>query len=172
MSTRADERLRYRELAKQGARVVRSVQPEGFTRLAELAPARDAMTVEMAFSLRDGRAWAAGSVDGVLGIECQRCLERFDRPLRATFELCIVADPDLASELARELPQGDVLMAESDSVTIAQVVEDELILCLPERACVEEPCPAAPPLCYPAEGTEATDADDNPFRVLSELKRG
>jgi uncharacterized protein len=169
MSSRPDERLSYRELAKQGARVERSVQPEGFTRLAEIAPGRGAISVEMTFSIGDGeRAWATGSVEGVLNIECQRCLERFDRPLRATFELCIVDDPGLASKLASGV---DVLVAEADSVTIAQLVEDELILGLPERACTEEPCPHAPALHYPASGGEGKEPDDNPFRVLSELKR-
>lgn len=168
MNSRPDERLPYLELAKQGARVVRSVQPGGLTRLAEIAPGRDAVQVEVAFSIGDGgRVRAKGAVEGVFNIECQRCLERLERPLRATFDLCIVADPDLASELASGV---DVLVAETDSVTIAQMVEDELILGLPERACTKEPCPHAPAFSYPAAEAEEPP-DDNPFRVLSELKR-
>ena len=169
MNTRPDERLPYLELAKQGARVVRSVQAEAFTRLAELAPGRGTMQVEMHFSLdQDGRARAAGFVEGVVNATCQRCLEQLERPMRATFDLCIVEDAELASELARS---ADVLAADSDTVTVAQVVEDELILGLPERLCIEEPCPLAPALSYPAVEAEETEPDENPFSVLSVLKR-
>jgi uncharacterized protein len=169
MKTRADERLPYLELAKQGARVVRSVQPDGLTRLAEVAPGREVIETEMTFSIGDdGRVWVAGVVAGVLNATCQRCLEKLDRPLRATFDLCIVSDPALASRIASE---ADVLVAEGDAVTIAQIVEDELILGLPERLCVEDPCPVAPAFEYPAAEAEDTEPRDNPFSVLSQLKR-
>jgi uncharacterized protein len=168
MNTRADERLPYLELAKQGARVARSVQPDELVRLAELAPGRTAIDTEMTFSIGgDGRVWVKGVVEGVVGATCQRCLEKLDRPLRATFDLCIVNDPTLASKLAGG---ADVLAAEGDTVTVAQIIEDELILGLPDRLCVEDPCPLAPSLSYPA-GPEEPEPRDNPFSVLSQLKR-
>jgi len=169
MTTRSDERLPYLDLARQGARVERLVQADGFSRLAEVAPVRDAVQVEIAFAIRgDGRIWVSGAAEATLNAECQRCLERLDRPLRVTFDLCIVRDPDVASELASG---ADVLTVDGDSVTVAQIVEDELILGLPERLCIEEPCPLTPALSYPAEDSEKTASDDNPFRVLSVLKR-
>jgi uncharacterized protein len=169
MSTRSDERLQYLELARQGARVERLVQADGFVRLAEIAPVRDAVHVDLSFAIRgDGRVWVSGAAEATLNAECQRCLERLDHLLRVSFDLCIVRDPELASELASAV---DVLGADGDSLSIAQIVEDELILGLPERLCIEEPCPLAPSLSYPAESGEKAASDDNPFRVLSELKR-
>lgn len=169
MTTRSDERLPYRELAKQGARVERSVQAGGLVRLEEIAPCRSPIQVEVTFTIGDdGRVWACGSAEAVLNAECQRCMERLDRPLRVTFDVCIVSDPEVASEVAG---RADVVLADGDTVTIAQIVEDELILGLPERLCVEEPCPLAPALSYPVDGGDRAAADDNPFRVLSVLKR-
>jgi uncharacterized protein len=169
MDTRPDERLPYLELARQGARVVRSAQAAGFARLAEIAPACTAVDVELTFSLDDdGRPWVAGVAEGSFAPTCQRCLEQRERPLRVTFELCIVRDSALASELASDV---DVLEAETDSVTLADVVEDELILGVPERLCVEQPCPDAPALSYPADAVEDPEPDDHPFAVLSRLKR-
>ncbi|MFU8814089.1 MAG: YceD family protein [Pseudomonadales bacterium] len=169
MNTRPEERLPYLELARQGARVVRSVQADAFARLADIAPAKGVMQVEMNFSLdENGRARAVGSAEVVVNATCQRCLEQLERPMRVTFDLCIVEDAELASELARS---EDVLAADSESVTVAQVVEDELILALPERLCVEEPCPLAPALSYPAAEADEAEPDENPFSVLSLLKR-
>lgn len=169
MNTRPDERLPYRELARQGARVVRSVPADCLGRLSAIAPGRSELRVDMTFSLdQDNRPWVTGSAEVVAYATCQRCLEQFDSALRAGFELCIVKDPQLASALAGE---ADVLVADTDSVTIADVVEDELILALPDRLCVEDPCPHAPELSYPAPDAPEPEPEDNPFSVLSELKR-
>jgi uncharacterized protein len=168
MNTRPDERLPYLELARQGARVVRSVQADELTRLAEIAPGRGALNVEMSFDLdAQGRPWVAGSARVVLEATCQRCLEQFDHAMQADFALCIVQDPDVASALAEDV---DVLVADLETVTIAAVVEDELILGLPERLCRETPCPYAPVLEYPA-GEVTEPSHDNPFQVLSVLKQ-
>ena len=167
MNTRPDERLPYLELARQGARVERSVQAARLTRLADIAPAEGPLHVEMSFHLDEQRRpWVTGSCDVVLAATCQRCLEQFDHRMKVDFELCIVTDPDLASALADEV---DVLLAEGDAVGIADIVEDELILSLPERLCTESPCPYVPALEYPAEGGEAPR--ENPFQVLSVLKQ-
>lgn len=168
MKTRPDERLPYLDLARQGARVVRRVPADAFSRLGEIAPGRGELCLEMVFSLdQERRPWVSGTVSVPVDATCQRCLEHFERVLEAEFSLCIVSDEQLASDLAEDV---DVLVAETGAVTVADVVEDELILAVPDRLCTAEPCPYAPPLDYPADGAEPP-ARDNPFSVLSDLKR-
>ena len=168
MTTPPDERLPYLDLARQGARVSRSVQPERLRRLDGIAPGRGPLHVDMTFDL-DGHArpWVSGTVEVTVAATCQRCLEQFDHQMRERFELCITRDPEQASELAAE---ADVLVVEADAVSVADVVEDELILGLPERLCTETPCPHAPAMEYPAKEPNPAD-DDNPFRVLSKLRQ-
>src|SRR6056297_1412647 len=90
MNTRPDEQLPYQDLAGQGAWVVRSVQADGLVRLAELAPGRGTMHVDMAFSRdSDGRPWVSGTAELAVDATCQRCLEVLERPLRISFDLCI-----------------------------------------------------------------------------------
>ncbi len=169
MNTRPDERLPYLDLARQGARVVRSVQADDLERLAAVAPGQGTLHVEMTFSLdQHGRPWVKGWAQTRVDATCQGCLEHFERAIRAEFELCIVRNAVLASELANE---ADVLVADTDAVTIADVVEDELILGVPERLCSELPCPHAPALSYPAPDAPEPEAEENPFHVLSVLKR-
>ena len=64
--------------------------------------------------------------------------------------------------------------------SVAQLIEDDLLLSLPGRGCeVFDECPRRPVLAYPAPGTatgsEALDRTgqekQNPFAVLAELKR-
>lgn len=176
MDTRPDERLAYPDLARQGAEVKRLLEPDQLPRLCRLAPPQGPVDVEMRFSLAaDGRPRVQGHAQAMVAAECQRCLETLTRPLRVAFDVCIVTDPELASELAAG---ADVLLAEGGSISVTEVVEDELILSLPERLCESEPCPLSPTLAYPADGEAAADgADDkpahkdNPFDVLAELKR-
>jgi uncharacterized protein len=169
MNTHPDEPLPYLELARQGARVVREFPAEKLERLADVAPGRGTLHLDMRFSMDgDGRPWVAGTAEVSVAATCQRCLGSFERPMSAAFELCIVRNPDTASELAAE---ADVLMLETDALTLAQVVEDELLLELPERLCDSEPCPHAPALEFPAPDAPEPDETDNPFVVLSQLKR-
>ena len=169
MDTHPDERLPYLELARQEARVVRELPASELRRLTELAPGVGTLSVDMVFSKDDtGRPWVQGTLTSILRPTCQRCLAAGDWPVRLTFRLCIVRDGTVASELAE---QADVLGAESESVSIADVIEDELLLAVPERLCSEEPCPNAPALSFPAGEAPVDEARDNPFDVLSQLKR-
>lgn len=169
MSSRTDERLPYRDLAGQGARVTRSLPVEALPRLAAIAPGRSEVSVELAFALDDERRpWVSGCAEVTVAATCQRCLGEFEHGMRIDFALCIVSDAALASELAGG---ADVLVAEADAVTVAEVVEDELLLALPDRMCREEPCPHLPALSYPAPDASQPEPEDNPFHVLSVLKR-
>lgn len=169
MSTRPDERLPYRELARQAARLARRVAAADLTRLAEIAPGRGELRTELRFHLDEAsRVWVCGTAAVSVRATCQRCLGTFDHELEAAFELCIVDDQARASALATEV---DVLVAGPDAVTVAEVVEDELILAVPERLCRVEPCEHAPALSYPADATQTErDERSNPFEILATLK--
>jgi uncharacterized protein len=168
MTTRPDERLPFLNLARRDARVVRSLPAGELERLAAIAPPVGALQVDLTFHLdQQGRARVTGTAESVARVTCQRCLEAFEQPLRVEVDVRVIRDPALASSLAEK---ADVLVVETESVTIADVVEDELILGLPERLCREEPCPHAPEMNFPASEAEP-ERRDNPFSVLSELKR-
>jgi uncharacterized protein len=167
MKTRPDEALAYHELARQGAQLVRTIPAADLARLAEVAPGQGDARVALRFRRDDdGRPWVSGSVAVAVQATCQRCLVAFEHDLEAPFELCIVGDPEQASTLAAS---ADVLVASGDVVTIADVVEDELLLGIPERLCRADPCEHAPATRYPQDG-DADQARRNPFEILSALK--
>lgn len=167
MKTSPDERLPYRELARQGARLVRSVPAGELARLAEVAPSVGLLDVDMTFRMDDeGRVWVAGTAHATVVATCQRCLCEFEHRLQAPFDLCLAADDAAASVIAE---QADVVVIEQDAVSVAELVEDELILGVPERLCTADPCEHAPPLQHPATDDDQV-ARRNPFEILSVLK--
>lgn len=171
MTIPTDERLAYASLARQAARLERQLPAESLPRLGELAPGRSSVAVELEFRIDgSGLPWVRGHVEQRIDAACQRCLERFERNFAADFDLCIVREGDDSSEIG---DGADVLVAEGETVTVAEIVEDELLLALPDCLCEEEPCRFAPALSYPATDVEAADATPeatSPFSVLSKLK--
>jgi uncharacterized metal-binding protein YceD (DUF177 family) len=170
MNTRPDERLSYIELARQGARVERRLAAQDLSRLSSIARIQGSVDVALEFYTDElGRFWVKGSADARTQTRCQRCLGSFERALHAQVSFCIAQEP-LASGLAKEL---DVFTAGSDTVSLSDLVEDDLLMALPERLCEREPCEYAPQLYYPASEPPAEDggsATENPFSVLAALK--
>ena len=101
---------------------------------------------------------------------CNRCAEIVSYPLTCAFAVCLVGE-SRASELAET---RDVLVVSGPDVSIAEIIEDELLLALPERLCAEDPCERLPRMAYPAdtkpEQAQAAAAAESPFAVLRDLR--
>ncbi|MCU7853465.1 MAG: DUF177 domain-containing protein [Candidatus Thiodiazotropha sp. (ex Monitilora ramsayi)] len=130
---------------------------------------------EVAFDLhfqRDlqRRATLTGVISAVLVLECQRCLEAVDLPVETEMAIAFVEGYDQAAQLPEEL---DPCMVEDGQVQFMDLIEDELLLMLPQVA-MHEPDVCQKPLTEMADEKPAVqDAQtgENPFAVLSELKR-
>lgn len=109
------------------------------------------------------RGWVRGEV----ALICQRCLAPLTLPVSAEMDLGIVA----SDEEAKRLPAYyDPLLAGGQPLSVAELVEDELLLALPAIARhADGVCAAAKPASetVPAEEDEAAA---NPFAVLARLK--
>jgi uncharacterized protein len=191
MNTGREDCLPYRELARQGSRISRSFDTKKLRRicalldpdpLAATALGREiagpeAVALDLRFRLdQEGYAWVEGFAEVTLSLLCHRCAQRLDYPLRAEFDLCIVVEGPAAEQLAQN---RDLLVVEGSTVSLVEIVEDELLLALPDWLCSAEPCERMPSLAYPAvEGLAAQSVaadveppqEDNPFAVLQALK--
>ncbi|MCZ6618026.1 MAG: YceD family protein [Gammaproteobacteria bacterium] len=171
MNTREHERLSYLDLAKRSARVTRRIGRSELPRFSQLVDSSGIVEVELAFALDDnGHAWVTGCAEVEIGLVCHRCSETLNRTVRAQVSACLVADEQLATVLGAD---QEVLVTDGTGVTAAEIVEDELILSLPERLCEHEPCELTPEFNYPASGDERESEQDNeanPFSVLAGLK--
>ena len=119
------------EFARVGQTLRGSLPLAGLTRLKDsLADAHG--TVE--FEVKGGhdarhRPTLMVAIHGMLHLQCQRCLEALDYPLRALNTLLLVA---AGAAAAGELDEEDTEWIEaSRELDVATVVEDEILLGLP-----------------------------------------
>ncbi len=186
MNTRSQDSLLYRDLARRGATLTRALTLDMLPRLQHLsaegaASSSSSVDVTLRFSESEsGAAVVEGRALVRLDLECHRCAEALPYELTAEFHCAIVGSEAQADAFAESGASSDVLVATGTTVTVAEIVEDELLLALPERLCASEPCENLPALSYPA-GPEAVAAaqaaadeerSENPFSVLADLKAG
>ncbi len=104
-----------------------------------------------------------GQLQTSLELECQRCLQALEIPMKLDFRLMI----DASDELLRDSSM-DTLYSEDGFIDVFEVVEDELILAIPLVALHENSdCNEHWP---DSSAQHETAVKDNPFAVLEQLK--
>ena len=163
------ERFRLSELAGRKARISGTVEASALERFSALCECLEAVRVRLDFRFdQRGELWMDGELVARVAVECQRCLEPVCVDLASDFAVAIVGSEAEATRLGAE---QDVLRIDGDEAGIAELIEDELILALPEQPCLAAHCPRTPPLASPAgdSGEEALAAD-KPFAALGAWK--
>jgi uncharacterized protein len=110
----------------------------GMSRLVDLiAGSEGELKLKLAgrMDAQDG-AWISGEVSGALSLLCERCAQAFDWPLQLALDVRVVAGEE---EEARVIGSIDTWLAESDEISLADAVEDEVILALPLVAHCDRP---------------------------------
>jgi uncharacterized protein len=137
----------------------------GLKRLAGLlADASGEAVFELRFYRDEAqRPVVRARVGASLLARCQRCLGSVVIPVDSCILLAAVTDPDAA----RQLPERyDPLLAEDRLVRLPELIEDELLLALPQIP------RHAPGQCSTAIGQPASPRRENPFAVLAQWKGG
>ena len=144
----------------RGAQEVRGeLGMEHLPRLAEMQGATEGLAFGLRGGMRDdGKPCLWISVSGELQLVCQRCLGQLVFPLSIDVELALTQDP---REIEQAEDEVDRVLA-SRAMSVAQLVEDEVLLALPmvprhDRCAAEIPA--------------GRDMKASPFSVLTELKR-
>lgn len=106
-----------------------------------------------------------GELGADLQLMCERCLTPVATRVESQFALGIVLDDEQAKNLPRTY---EPLLVDPETLELAEVIEEELILSLPMFAYHDN--------CELAVKLETEDAPEenekpNPFSVLSQLKR-
>ncbi|MCY4563458.1 MAG: YceD family protein [Gammaproteobacteria bacterium] len=162
----ADERLPLVTLAARGAVVERLVDCRELARFGRLCKPDGSVRARLTFGPDDdGGIRIEGTLSVPVLLDCQRCLEAVPVDLGTDFAVVAVTSE---ADAARLGTGGDVQELGTCEPTLAELIEDELILALPQRPCARRDCEKAPPLAYPPE----TERGDNPFGALAALKKG
>lgn len=171
MQDRLPERVEPFRLAETGRRLSGNLSADKLERLADILFSEDTeIRVALEFDKGDrGVHFVSGTLSGDLLLTCQRCLGSLKFPLDIRFSVALARGP----QEAEQLPAGlDPLVVEGETISIADLVEDEVLLRLPIV-----PMHSASDTngaCAPgsADRLEETDKPSgNPFSVLAELKK-
>ena len=109
-----------------------------------------------------------GKLKTVLALNCQRCLERLDYPMELDVSLAWVRTDQEAADLPL---QQEPYLVESTPLRLNDVLEDEILLALPNIAMHDlKECQASQYISNDKQSPEAQETDSNPFAVLAKLK--
>jgi len=107
-----------------------------------------------------------GNLQASVHMPCQRCLQPVPIDINSEFLLGLVASDEQAAQLPR---QYEPVLVENDHLALIPVIEDELLLSLPQVVYHEEgDCPVSRDQLQ--SGAEAEMERHNPFSVLGALK--
>ena len=132
------------KLAREGGRWRGTIEVAAFERLGNVlfdvadSSKTEAPNVSAAldFSLdEEGRPWVRGVCKVVAPIRCSRCAETVEVEVESHLDFRVVATD---AEVERLMPVFDAVVSEDARLPVAALVEDDILLSLPERCCAEE----------------------------------
>lgn len=144
-------------------------------RLAESLEDSDGdINIELEFDVdKSGISWMKGHLSCTLSLRCQRCMQTLLMPVDTTFRLAIIESETEIEHLSEEY---EPLLLDDALVSVAELVEDELLLSLPIVPKHDsKDCNAANFDEIHNDGLTETVSEPeekkNPFAALADLKR-
>lgn len=172
-STPLPKQVDIRKLIAVGTEISVREPLQNFARLATMLEACDGdVEVKLHLYVDDGRIKRIdGEVHTAVSVLCQRCMQPMMLPIDSTFAVAAVWSDDEASRLPKYLEPYIVGEGPQD---IRDLLEDELILCVPYAAYHErEDCAGDYRQKIVDEVSETVKEEkSNPFKVLEQLKPG
>ncbi|PVV13401.1 MAG: hypothetical protein B6D77_04485 [gamma proteobacterium symbiont of Ctena orbiculata] len=172
MSKRFPDRLDPWRFADLGKEIGGELPLEAFSRLSAclLEPVGN-VSFKLTFGRdQERRAVLSGWIKAELALQCQRCLEEVNLPIDTHLSVVFVQGLDEAGMLPEKL---DPCLVEDDQVAFRDLLEDELLLVLPQVA-MHDPGACKAPVSGVAEEAPIDSSKQervNPFSALTELKR-
>lgn len=131
------------------------------------------ISVVLSFDIDElGVPFVSGQIKTDLALVCQRCLERYDFSVDLEISLAWIR----SEKEAESLPlRYEPYLVETSPLNLNDVIEDELLLALPQIPMHDESdCDATKWIQKPAESMDddpgMETGNDNPFSVLESLK--
>lgn len=168
--------LRYVDLARTGADIDREVKAASCSRLKALVRGMSDGIASLSFSMDEqGRVGVSCTSSVSAFMPCQLCGEEREVTIQAEFEALLAEDEVTAagwkgSEVGDTVE--DVILVAGPDLDVVELVEDELIMHLPTRVCMDDTCESRPALEFgPAQDAESSGdrQTHRPFAGLDKL---
>ena len=118
----------------------------------------------------------AGRVQTTLELPCSRCLEQFEWPVDASFDLRYQPRTENTGEGEREIGEDDLTTAyyENEQIDLGQLMQEQFYLSLPMKPLCSEDCKGLCPVCGTNLNRETCscrrDWEDPRFAALKNLQ--
>ncbi|WP_269620867.1 YceD family protein [Zhongshania sp. BJYM1] len=158
-----------RKFVSSGMEIHAYRQVDGLDRfVAGLANNSGSVDVDLRF-FRDEQGFKCinGSAVAHAEVICQRCLNPMPICIEAEFNLAIVWTDEQAKALPKSL---DPLILEEESLVLADLLQDELIINTPFVSFHDEECRDFIPEPEPEVVVRDEEEGDKPFAILGQLK--
>jgi|GEM_PF-2866996 len=120
-----------------------SEQDLPLSRLAAAVERLFAVTARFEFGRDDyGRCVVRGTAEARVALPCQRCLNAVEQVVTTELASIVWLGTQPPDELQNT--EQDVVLTQSSQMTFSALVEDDLLLALPQQVCQNEDCPDAP----------------------------
>ena len=141
MLNRLPEIIEPLHLADKRGELKGEIAVSSLTRIADLLHSAEGLVAVELFFGREGRlATVEGRIQTVLQLECQNCLQALEWTVDSAVKLGIVSSIEQANRLDESY---EPLLVEGETMRLSDLVEDELLLCLPsypkhQHSCLAE----------------------------------
>ncbi|TFH85140.1 hypothetical protein EQG41_18785 [Billgrantia azerbaijanica] len=171
LTSRLPHRVEPYKLAARAERLEGLMALDLFVRLAEqVGEQAGECRVRLDFAIdSQGRREIRGHLEAELQLPCRRCLEPMAQHVESDFLLGMVTSDALAAELPST---HEPVLVEDEQLNLLTVVEDELILSMPQSVYHDEAqCDVSRDQLSSGEEAESSaPAAASPFEVLKRLK--
>ena len=149
MKSNASGSSSYRLLAQQRARVSTELGLASLQRFADICEAVKGIAADMSFDHdAQTRIKVSGRVHCDARLACHRCEQLVWCHVNSDFASVIAFDEEQATSWSQLDPNLDILVVSGANLDVAELVEDELLLALPERVCTDDDCVHVPEMRY------------------------
>lgn len=142
-------KISAKQITDRGLSLTEEIPPE----TVGLAPADlrfcDSLRVSVALQKLGDGCYVKGEVRARIERECHRCLEGFEEPLRARFEVLCQRSGTAAPKLEREIRQGDVgiMFFSGDDIDLSEEIRSAVVTSIPMKCLCRSDCKGLCPGC-------------------------
>jgi uncharacterized protein len=154
--------------AERGKRLLGKIKINELSRLSDiLLDSSGEIEIDFSFDKEGRFPVIVGEIKANLIAECQSCLKQVVLPVDKHFKLGMVLSDEQADRLAGDC---EPLFLQDEKISLNELVEDELLLALPDFPKHPEVCIEREEIVTASNDEQQQMDSNNPFSVLAKLK--
>lgn len=153
-------------------------QPEELGSFDERVNVVGPTTVTGKVRVAGAEVFVNGHIETRAQVECDRCLQQVETPVKTDFDLQYIPGTEYASSEAAELTENDLSVAvfDGDAIDLDEIVKEQVLLTVPTRMLCRSECKGICPDCGIDKNTARCTCDteevDPRWAALKNLTSG